>query len=85
MSGFFSFISPASGATSSPAFSIEHNLARMRTLAHRMLSRYPHLRRFENTSDRVHNAVIRLDRAMQSEALASPPKRHRAGRHATQS
>ena len=72
MPGFFQSVSPAGGATSSPACSIEHNLARMRTLAHRMLSRYPHLRRFENTSDLVHNAVIRLDRAMQTEELASP-------------
>ena len=72
MPGFFWPISPAGGSTSSSASSIEHNLARMRMLAHRMLSRYPHLRRFENTSDLVHNAVIRLDRAMQTEALASP-------------
>ena len=72
MTGFIRPVTPVDGPTFSPGFSVEHNLARMRTLAHRMLSRYPHLRRFEDTSDLVQNAVIRLDNAMRSENLASP-------------
>ena len=68
MPGFFRPVSPSGG----PKFSVERHLARMRTLAHRMLLRYPHLRRFENTSDLVQNAVIRLDRAMSSPGMETP-------------
>lgn len=58
-------------AADSPS-EIEACLTRMRTLARRMLSRYPHLRRWDETSDLVHDAFIRLHIAMQSPQLESP-------------
>jgi len=47
-------------------------LSRLRMLAHRMLSRHPKLRRYEDTSDLVQNAAVRLQTALASAELGSP-------------
>ena len=52
--------------------SIDSCLVRMRALARRMIARHPQLRRWEQPSDLVHNAYVRLHGAMQSPALESP-------------
>jgi len=47
---------------------------RMREMAHRMLGRYPNVRRFDDTDDVVQNALVRLHRALASVAPESPER-----------
>jgi RNA polymerase sigma factor (sigma-70 family) len=53
-------------------FSLDGCLARLRTLAHRMLSRRPDLRGFVDTSDLVQGSALRLQVALASAELGSP-------------
>jgi len=62
----------ANSDSGADAFSLDVCLARLRTLAHRMLARYPQLRRYEGTSDLVQNAAVRLQTALASPALGPP-------------
>lgn len=43
---------------------IDHAMSRLRALARRMLARYPHVRRWEETDDVMQAAVIRLHRSL---------------------
>ena len=45
---------------------------RLRSLAHRMLGRYPGVRRWEDTDDVFQNAAMRLHRALGAVGLESP-------------
>jgi len=45
---------------------------RLRTLAHRMLTRFPNVRRWEDTDDVFQNAALRLHRALGQMTLDSP-------------
>ena len=45
---------------------------RLRMLAHRMLRDYPGVRRWEGSADVLHNALMRLRRALQDVPLATP-------------
>jgi RNA polymerase sigma factor (sigma-70 family) len=49
---------------------VEHACERLRRLASRMLDGYPGVRRWEQTDDVLHNALIRLCRALE----ATPPE-----------
>jgi RNA polymerase sigma-70 factor (ECF subfamily) len=44
---------------------IEHATLRLRSLARKMLARYPHVRRWEETDDVMQAALIRLHRSLQ--------------------
>lgn len=48
--------------------------ARMRTIAHRMLGRYPAVRRYDDTDDVVQNSLLRLHHALTSVAPESPER-----------
>lgn len=45
---------------------------RLRTLAHRMLSRFPNVRRWDDTDDVFQNAALRLHRALAQLPIDSP-------------
>lgn len=47
---------------------------RMRAIAHRMLGRYPTVRRYDDTDDVMQNALVRLHRALGSVTPESPDR-----------
>lgn len=47
---------------------------RMRAIAHRMLGRFPTVRRYDDTDDVMQNALVRLHRALGSVTPASPER-----------
>ena len=53
---------------------VEIACGRMRELAHRMLVRYPAVRRYDDTDDVVQNALVRLHRALAAVAPESPER-----------
>jgi DNA-directed RNA polymerase specialized sigma24 family protein len=50
---------------------LHHSYNRLRRLTHQMLRRFARLRQYEQTSDVLHNVLIRLDRALQTSTLAT--------------
>jgi RNA polymerase sigma-70 factor (ECF subfamily) len=51
---------------------IRHSQDRLRLLTRQMLRHYPHVRRWEDTSDVFQNVLIRLDRALRDTAPPTP-------------
>lgn len=53
---------------------IELACGRMRAIAHRMLGRYPSVRRYDDTDDVVQNSLLRLHRALNSVSPETPER-----------
>lgn len=51
---------------------IRHAQERLRLLTRQMLRHYPHVRRWEDTSDVFQNVLVRLDRALRETAPPTP-------------
>jgi RNA polymerase sigma factor (sigma-70 family) len=62
----------AAGDLSARDAIIELSAARLRVLAHRMLARFPSVRRWDDTDDVFQNAVLRLHRSLAHVSLDSP-------------
>lgn len=62
----------AAGDLSARETIIELSADRLRVLAHRMLVRFPRVRRWDDTDDIFQNAVMRLHRALAEVSLDSP-------------
>src|SRR5262245_45475901 len=53
---------------------IHHTLERLQRLTRKMLRAYPHVRRWEQTDDVLHNAVLRLQRSLAQMTVTTVPE-----------